>query len=62
MAMDFWATLEHEIKYKSNGKISERISKELVTYAKIINKIDNRLMKIHNKRFRGRIKLINKKN
>ncbi len=22
MAMDFWATLEHEIKYKSNGKIS----------------------------------------
>ena len=61
MAMDFWATLEHEIKYKSNGKISERISKELVTYAKIINKIDNRLMKIHNRRFRGRIKLMNKK-
>lgn len=62
MAMDFWATLEHEIKYKSNGKISERVSKELVTYAKIINKIDNRLMKMRNKRFKGKIKLIDKKN
>lgn len=62
MAMDFWATLEHEIKYKSNGKISEKVSKELVAYAKIINKIDNRLMKIRNKRFKGKIELLDKKN
>ncbi len=62
MAMDFWATLEHEIKYKSNGKISEKVSKELVTYAKIINKIDNRLMKMRNKRFKGKVKLIDNKN
>lgn len=62
MAMDFWATLEHEIKYKSNGKISEKVSKELVTYAKIINKIDNRLMKMRNKQFKGKVKLIDKKN
>ena len=50
MAMDFWATLEHELKYKSVGELSPKVSKDLVTYAKIINKIDNRLLKIHNKR------------
>lgn len=50
MAMDFWATLEHELKYKSSGEISAKVSKDLVTYSKIINKIDNRLLKIHNKR------------
>jgi len=62
MAMDFWATLEHEIKYKSNGEISKKISKELITYAKIINRIDNKLMKIHNKKFKGKIELLNNKN
>lgn len=50
MAMDFWATLEHELKYKSSGEISPKVSKDLVTYAKIINKIDNKLLKIHNTR------------
>ena len=50
MAMDFWATLEHELKYKSTGKITPKVSRDLVMYAKIINKIDNRLLKIHDKR------------
>jgi len=57
MAMDFWATLEHEIKYKSNGELSEKISKELVAYARIINKIDNRLMKIHDRKYKRKIEL-----
>lgn len=47
MAMDFWATLEHEIKYKTNDDITDKMSKELIHYAKIINRIDNKLMKIH---------------
>ena len=50
MAMDFWATLEHELKYKSSGEISAKVSRDLVTYAKIINKIDNKLLKIHKNR------------
>ena len=50
MAMDFWATLEHELKYKSTGEITPKMSRDLVMYAKIINKIDNRLLKIHDKR------------
>jgi len=57
MAMDFWATLEHEIKYKSNGEISAKVSKDLVLYAKIINKIDNRLMKLHHKKYKKNIEL-----
>lgn len=57
MAMDFWATLEHEIKYKSAGEISSKVSRDLVLYAKIINKIDNRLMKLHNKRYKKKIEL-----
>lgn len=57
MAMDFWATLEHEIKYKSNGELSAKVSKDLVLYAKIINKIDNRLMKLNNKKYKRKIEL-----
>ena len=60
MAMDFWATLEHEIKYKSNGTLNEKVSLELVTYAKIINKIDNRLMKLHSGKAKRKIELIGK--
>lgn len=57
MAMDFWATLEHEIKYKSNGQLTAKVSRDLVVYAKVINKIDNRLMKLRNKKFKKKIEL-----
>lgn len=57
MAMDFWATLEHEIKYKSKGELTAKVSRDLVVYAKIINKIDNRLMRLHNKKFKKKIEL-----
>ena len=57
LAMDFWATLEHQIKYKSNGEISPKVSRDLVIYAKIINKIDNRLMKLNNRKFKKKLEL-----
>lgn len=44
MAMDFWASLEHKIKYKSKEGITKSKSKELIEYAKIINKLDNKMM------------------
>lgn len=50
MAMDFWSTLEHEIKYKAKGKVTPKVSKELVLYAKMINKIDGRLMKLQHRK------------
>lgn len=58
MAMDFWATLEHEIKYKSSGELTAKMSKDLVMYAKIINKIDNRLMRFHNRKYKRKIEFI----
>ena len=58
MAMEFWATLEHEIKYKSKGKLPAKVSRDLVVYAKIINKIDNRLLKLHHKKYRKKVELL----
>ena len=44
MAMDFWSSLEHKMKYKTNKEITKRISKEWIAYAKMVNKIDNKIM------------------
>lgn len=46
MAMDFWATNEHKIRYKSNKKISLLDSRKLTTYAKMINVLDDKMAKI----------------
>ena len=48
MAMDFWASLEHKMKYKTDKEVSKKTSKELVNYAKIVNKIDNKIMLMNN--------------
>ncbi len=44
VAMDFWATLEHKVKYKPEEEISKQEAKEWVNCAKIINKLDNKMM------------------
>lgn len=44
LAMDFWASLEHKMKYKPEKEITKSNSKELVQCAKIINKLDNKMM------------------
>ncbi len=49
MAMDFWATNEHKVRYKSNKKLSILDSKRLTDYAKIINIIDEKIMEIYHK-------------
>lgn len=49
MAMDFWATNEHKMKYKSNKKLSFWDSKKLTIYAKLVNFLDNKIMRIHKK-------------
>ena len=43
MAMDFWASLEHKMKYKTDKEVNKKASKELVNYAKIVNKMDNKI-------------------
>lgn len=44
LAMDFWASIEHGLKYKTDKEITKATSKELVQCAKIINKLDNKMM------------------
>ena len=49
MAMDFWSTAEHKIKYKAQNKLSKLDSKKMIFYAKIINELDNKISKINAK-------------
>lgn len=47
MAMDFWATFEHKTKYKTNKNIPANVSKKLVRYAKMLNSIENKMIKLY---------------
>lgn len=49
MAMDFWSTTEHKIKYKAKNKLSIIDSIKMVKYAKIVNKLDEKITKINSK-------------
>lgn len=51
IAMDFWASLEHQLRYKAPNKkdIPEDISAELKSCADIIAQTDIRMQDIHNK-------------
>lgn len=48
IAMDFWASLEHKIRYKKNisKEDLEMIAKELVECANLTNEVDNRMKHI----------------
>lgn len=46
--MDFWANVEHKVKYKPEKDISTSISKELISCAKIANKLDVRINTLSN--------------
>lgn len=48
MAMDFWASVEHKMKYKTKEEVSKLTSKELVQCAKIVDKLDNKMMLLNN--------------
>lgn len=47
MAMDFWATNEHKLKYKTNKKLSIFDSKKLQLYAKLLNILDNKMTRMY---------------
>lgn len=49
IAMDFWASLEHQLKYKKNIPNAEEISLELKECADIISATDLRMQDIRNK-------------
>ncbi len=46
IAMDFWASLEHQLAYKKNVENYEWISKELKSCAEVTSDLDNRMQEI----------------
>lgn len=46
IAMEFWATLEHKIKYKKKIADPESVSAELKSCADLINEIDHRMQSL----------------
>ena len=49
IAMDFWATLEHTLRYKVAGGVPEDISDELLQTAHDITALDQRMQRIHDR-------------
>lgn len=47
IAMDFWATLEHSLRYKAQENIPQHISDELQRVATDIASLDQRMQAIH---------------
>ena len=46
VAMDFWASLEHQLRYKQNKDISSKIDLELKACAEVSATLDRRMQKI----------------
>lgn len=46
VAMDFWASLEHQLRYKTDFDGKEELVQELSRCAETINKTDNEMMQI----------------
>lgn len=46
IGMDFWASLEHKLKYKKNIKNADTISEELYYCANLVSQLDNRMQQI----------------
>lgn len=46
IAMDFWASVEHHIKYKKNIKNDETVTEEMKYAAELMNQLDKRMMQL----------------
>ena len=51
IAMDFWASLEHKLRYKKNlnPKTAEELAEELEACAQISAKLDERMLRIRDR-------------
>ena len=49
IAMDAWASLEHELRYKNKGKLSQEIVDTLKECAETLHDVDERLSRIRHK-------------
>lgn len=48
-AMDFWAGVDHQLRYKKGRKEAELIGEELKEYAGVIRDVDNKLVELRDK-------------
>jgi putative GTP pyrophosphokinase len=46
IAMDFWASLEHQLKYKTRSRVSDELAEELRKCAETISETDIRMQDI----------------
>lgn len=46
IAMDTWASLEHELRYKNKGQLSDEIVSQLKECAETLNSVDEKMTKI----------------
>ena len=49
IAMDFWASLEHQLRYKADGHVPADICDELQAVGRDIAALDNRMQEIHDR-------------
>lgn len=49
VAMDFWSEMEHEIRYKTDNKLSKLDSNKLTWYAKALEKLQSKMIKLYRK-------------
>jgi putative GTP pyrophosphokinase len=49
IAMDFWASLEHNLRYKAAGRVPEDICQELQEVGKDIAALDDKMQSIHDR-------------
>lgn len=49
VAMDFWSEMEHDIRYKTNNQVSKFDSKKLTWYAKALENLQAKIIKLYRK-------------
>lgn len=47
IAMDFWASLEHHLRYKADNEVPDGVRAELIDCAKTISNLDYKMQGIH---------------
>ncbi|MCR5211535.1 MAG: GTP pyrophosphokinase family protein [Lachnospiraceae bacterium] len=57
IAMDFWASLEHKIQYKFNGKVPDHISVDLWECSDIVSMLDQKMLSLNEAVNRAQAKL-----
>ncbi len=49
IAMDFWASLEHSMRYKGQGEVPDDISRELLAASEDVAALDHRMQVLHDR-------------